>query len=87
VRYGYVDEAATVQDLYLAGEKAAAAAALPDDLMTATSLIGSESHVRERLAALTASGATTIVVMPLAQTTAGRVEAVEAVRAMIDDLA
>ncbi len=86
VRYGYVDEAATVQDLYLAGEKAAAAAALPDELMTATSLIGSESHVRERLAALTASGATTIVVMPLAQTTAGRVEAVEAVRGMLDEL-
>jgi F420-dependent oxidoreductase-like protein len=86
VRYGYVDEAATVQDLYLSGDKAGAAAALPDDLLTATSLIGTESHVRERLGALKASGATTIVVMPLSPTTAGRVESIEAVRAMLDDL-
>jgi F420-dependent oxidoreductase-like protein len=86
VCYGYVDEAATVQNLYLAGDKAAAAAALPEDLLTATALIGTESHVRERLAALTASGATTIAVMPLAPTTAGRIEAVEAVRGMLDGI-
>jgi F420-dependent oxidoreductase-like protein len=86
VRYGYVDEAATVQELYLSGDKAGAAAAVPEDLLTATSLIGTESHVRERLDALKASGATTIVVMPLSPTTAGRVEAIEAVRAMLDDL-
>ncbi len=87
VRYGYVDEAATVQDLYLSGDKAAAAAAIPDELLTSTSLIGSESHVRERLAAFAASGATTIVVMPLSPTTAGRVESIEAVRSMLDDVA
>jgi F420-dependent oxidoreductase-like protein len=86
VRYGYADEAATVQDLYLSGEKAAAAAALPEDLLTATSLIGTEAHVRERLGALKASGATTIVVMPLAPTTAGRVDSIEAVHAMMDEL-
>jgi F420-dependent oxidoreductase-like protein len=86
VRYGYVDEAATVQDLYLSGEKAAAAAALPEELLTATSLIGTEAHVRERLGALKASGVTTIVVMPLSPTTAGRVQAIEAVRAMLDEL-
>jgi alkanesulfonate monooxygenase SsuD/methylene tetrahydromethanopterin reductase-like flavin-dependent oxidoreductase (luciferase family) len=86
VRYGYVDEAATVQDLYLSGDKAAAAAALPEDLLTATSLIGTEAHVRERLGALKASGATTIIVWPLSPTTAGRVESVGAVRAMLDEL-
>jgi hypothetical protein len=42
--------------------------------------------VRERLAALKASGATTIIVMPLGQTTAARVEEVEAVKAMLDEL-
>jgi F420-dependent oxidoreductase-like protein len=87
VRYGYVDEAASVQDLYLSGEKAAAAAALPEELLTSTSLIGTEAHVRERLAAFTRSGATTIIVMPLAQTASGRVEAIEAVRGMLDELA
>ena len=87
VRYGYVDEAATIQDLYLSGDKAAAAAAVPDELLTSTSLIGTEAHVRERLAALAASGATTIVVMPLSPTTAGRIEAIEAVRGLLDELA
>jgi alkanesulfonate monooxygenase SsuD/methylene tetrahydromethanopterin reductase-like flavin-dependent oxidoreductase (luciferase family) len=87
VRYGYVDEAATVQDLYLSGDKAAAAEAVPDELLTSTSLIGTEAHVRERLAAFAASGATTIVVMPLSPTTAGRIEAIEAVRGMLDDIA
>ena len=75
-----------MQDRYLAGEKAAAAEAVPEELLTATSLVGTEAHVRERLAALTASGATTIVVMPLAPTTAGRVESIEAVRGMLDEL-
>jgi F420-dependent oxidoreductase-like protein len=86
VRYGFADEAARVQELYLSGEKAAAAAEVPDDLLTQTSLIGSESHIRERLAAFKASGATTIVVMPLSPTTSGRVEAIEAVRALLDDI-
>lgn len=86
VRYGYVDEAAEVQDRYLSGDKAAAAAALPEELMTSTALIGTEAHVRERLAAFTAAGATTIIVMPLAQTTAGRIESVEAVRGMLGEL-
>ncbi|RFA19073.1 LLM class F420-dependent oxidoreductase [Subtercola boreus] len=83
VRYGYGGEAERVQELYLAGEKTAAADALPDDLVLATSLIGTEAHVRERLAAFEASGATTLLVQPLAPTAAGRVESIEAVRAML----
>jgi alkanesulfonate monooxygenase SsuD/methylene tetrahydromethanopterin reductase-like flavin-dependent oxidoreductase (luciferase family) len=86
VRYGYVDEAERVQELYLAGEKAAAAAVLPEELLTSTALIGTEAHVRERLAAFKESGATTIIVMPLAQTSAARIESVEAARAMLNEL-
>ena len=87
VRYGYADEAATVQDLYLAGDKAAAAAALPDDLVESTALIGSEAQVRKTLAALTAAGVTTILATPLAPTPAARIEAMEAVRGMLDSAA
>jgi F420-dependent oxidoreductase-like protein len=86
VRYGFEDEAAIVQDLYLAGDKVAAAAAIPDDLVTATALIGSEAHVRDRLAAFTASGVTSILTVPLSPSPAGRVESIEAVRALLDDL-
>jgi F420-dependent oxidoreductase-like protein len=82
VRYGYADAAAEIQDLYLAGEKDAAAAAVPDDLVRATSLIGDEAHVRERLAALREAGVTTVLVQPLARTSAERIEHVEAARAL-----
>ena len=82
-RYGYGDEAARVQELYLAGEKAAAAAALPDDLVRDTALIGTESEVRERIAALVGAGMTTLMIAPLAPTREGRVEAVEAARSLV----
>ncbi|UFS59693.1 LLM class F420-dependent oxidoreductase [Subtercola endophyticus] len=83
VRYGYADEAARVQELYLAGEKDAAAEAVPEDLVRATALIGDETQVRDRLAAFEASGATTLLVQPLAQSPAGRIASIEAVRALV----
>lgn len=83
VRYGYPDEAARVQELYLAGEKAAAVAALPDELVTDTALIGTESEVRARIAAFVDAGVTTLMVAPVAPTSAGRVAAVEAARSML----
>ncbi|RFA07469.1 LLM class F420-dependent oxidoreductase [Subtercola boreus] len=83
VRYGYADDAARVQELYLAGEKAAAADAVPEDLVLASSLIGTESRVRERLAALAASGVTTVVAQPLAPSAAGRLASFEAARAAL----
>ena len=83
VRYGYAAEAEQVQNLYLAGEKTAAAGALPDDLVTATSLIGTEAHVRDRLAALAAAGVTTVLAQPLAPTAAGRIASFEAARAAL----
>jgi F420-dependent oxidoreductase-like protein len=83
VRYGYADEAARVQELYLAGEKAAAAAALPDELVRETALIGTESEVRSRVTALVGSGVTTLMIAPLAPTSEGRIAAVEAARSML----
>jgi F420-dependent oxidoreductase-like protein len=76
-RYGYEAEAQLIQDLYLAGKKDDAAAAVPRDLLTRTSLIGPEGHVVERLAALKGTGVTTITVMPLAPSHAGRVRLIE----------
>ncbi|HEY2643535.1 MAG TPA: LLM class F420-dependent oxidoreductase [Galbitalea sp.] len=87
VRYGYADEAAKVQDLYLAGDKVAAAEALPEELLTATALIGDEAHVRERLVALKNAGVTTVLTTPISPSAAGRLESIEAVRAILDSLA
>jgi alkanesulfonate monooxygenase SsuD/methylene tetrahydromethanopterin reductase-like flavin-dependent oxidoreductase (luciferase family) len=67
-RFGYPEAAKRIQDLYLAGQKEAEAA-VPEDLLVKTSLIGTERHVRDRLSALAASGVTTLTVRPLAPTT------------------
>jgi F420-dependent oxidoreductase-like protein len=56
--YGYADAARTIQDLYLAGDKDAAAAAVPAELLAGTTLIGPPSYVRERLATYRAAGVT-----------------------------
>jgi F420-dependent oxidoreductase-like protein len=64
-RYGYEAEAATIQDLYLAGRKDEAAAAVPAELLEQTSLVGPAGYVRERIEAYRAAGVTTLNVMPM----------------------
>ncbi|RVW06366.1 LLM class F420-dependent oxidoreductase [Rhodococcus spongiicola] len=83
-RYGYEEEAEKIQDLYLAGKKEEATAAVPDELVRAVSLIGTESFVKERVAAFEAAGVTTLTVAPLAADRAGRVAQVEKLRAIVD---
>ena len=78
--YGWEAEARTIQDLYLAGRKDEAAAAVPEEMLAAMSLIGPRSHVVERLAAFAQSGVTTLNVTPLAESSAGRVALVAAVK-------
>jgi F420-dependent oxidoreductase-like protein len=54
--YGFGDAARKVQDLYLGGLKDQAAAALPDALIDAVSIVGPPDVVRERLGAFQAAG-------------------------------
>jgi F420-dependent oxidoreductase-like protein len=60
-RYGYEDAARTVQDLYLAGRKAEAEAAIPDALVDEVALCGPRERIRERLAAHRQAGVTTLM--------------------------
>lgn len=83
VRYGYEAEAEKIQDLYLAGKKEEATAAVPDELVRSISLIGTESFVKERLAAFEAAGATTLNIHPIASDSAGRVKQVELLKSLI----
>ena len=85
-RFGYAEAARQIQDLYLAGQKKEAEAAVPEDLLVKTSLIGSEGHVRDRLSALAESGVTTLTVRPMAPDHAGRLRLVERLRALADEL-
>ena len=57
-RYGYVDEAVEIQDLYLDGKKDEAAAAVPADMLERTNLVGPAGYVKERLAAYKEAGVT-----------------------------
>jgi F420-dependent oxidoreductase-like protein len=79
-RYGYEAEAETIQELYLAGRKDEAAAAVPEDLVRATSLIGPESYVAERIAAFAEAGVTTITLQPMDDSRENRLRTVETMR-------
>jgi alkanesulfonate monooxygenase SsuD/methylene tetrahydromethanopterin reductase-like flavin-dependent oxidoreductase (luciferase family) len=74
VRYGFEAAAAEVQDLYLAGRREEAMAALPDGLIDAVTLCGPREHVRDRLAVYREAGVGTLGVTPLAFTAADRLE-------------
>ena len=60
VRYGYADAAEAIQTLYLAGDKGAAAAAVPDTLVNEIALCGPKERIAERLPLWQASPITTL---------------------------
>ena len=55
-RLGYEEAAIKIQDLYLDGKKAEAAAAVPDALVDDVALVGPEGRIRERLQAWKEAG-------------------------------
>jgi F420-dependent oxidoreductase-like protein len=65
--YGYEEEAARIQDLYLAGDKEGAAALVPTELLEECNLVGPASYVRERIAAFAESGVTHLNVVPVGE--------------------
>jgi F420-dependent oxidoreductase-like protein len=76
--YGFGDAAKTIQDLYLSGQKEAAAAAVPEALLEGLSLVGPAGFVRERVEAFRASGVTTLDVQPIGPNPTADVERVKA---------
>jgi F420-dependent oxidoreductase-like protein len=75
--YGFAEQARTIQELYLSGQKDAAAAAVPDRLLEGLSLVGPAGFVRERIDALRASGVTTLDLQPIGPDPVGDVERVK----------
>ena len=65
-RYGFEEAAEEVQELYLAGKKEEAAAALPDELIDTTTLVGPRDVIAERLAVYRDAGVGTLIVTPMA---------------------
>jgi F420-dependent oxidoreductase-like protein len=80
---GWEHEAIEIQELYLSGHKAEAAAKVPAELLEATSLVGPEGYVRERIAAYRDAGVTNLMVRPAVDP----VGTVTTMRALVDDVA
>jgi F420-dependent oxidoreductase-like protein len=62
-RYGYEAAANTIQDFYLAGNKADAVSAVPNELVDDVSLCGPKARIRERLSIWQNSPVTTLNMM------------------------
>jgi len=86
-RYGYESEAKEIQDLYLAGRKADAASAVPDELVEAVTLMGDEASVARQLDELEAAGVRTLLLNPLAGEPEERVDQVRRLARMVRDRA
>lgn len=75
-RYGYEAEAEVIQDLYLAGHRKEAIAAVPDALVDDLALVGPAGHIREQLSIWKQCPIATLIVEPT------RVETVEEIAAL-----
>lgn len=82
-RYGYGEVADRIQELYLSGRKAEAVAAVPDELVRNTSLIGPRSLIAERIASYADAGVTTLLVGPLTGEPAEALRYVEELRELV----
>lgn len=71
VRMGFADAAAEVQERYLAKDYDGARAAVPLEFLDATSLLGPEERIAERMTAFAEAGVTTLSVAPFADPAAG----------------
>ncbi|WP_030252109.1 LLM class F420-dependent oxidoreductase [Streptomyces violens] len=77
-RMGYEQAATEIQEKYLAGEKDAAAAAVPHELIDSTTLLGSVERIAERMQAYAAAGVTTLTLSPAGFTLEERIAALRA---------
>jgi F420-dependent oxidoreductase-like protein len=73
--YGFEEEAERVQELYLAGRKDEAKAALSDELLDTVCLCGTAQTVSDRLGAYADAGVDTLLVNPIGATVGERVDA------------
>ncbi|MFI6286268.1 LLM class F420-dependent oxidoreductase [Streptomyces sp. NPDC051018] len=77
-RMGYEKEAAEIQDKYLSGDKAGAAAAVPHRLIDSIALLGSVERIAERMQAYAEAGVTTLTLSPAGFTLDERIAALRA---------
>ena len=64
-RFGFAKEAAGVQSLFLEGKRDEAYKAIPDELVAATSLVGTEDEVADQVARFEAAGVDRLIASPI----------------------
>lgn len=76
-RAGFEEEAISVQRHWLAGDRAAAVRAVPDEMATLTSFVGDDALVRRRIQAFAGAGITTLWPEVTGPTVEARLESLE----------
>jgi F420-dependent oxidoreductase-like protein len=82
-RFGFEDAAREVQSLYQDGKREEAYDAIPDELVEATSLIGSEEEVGERLRRFVDTGVDRLIVTPVHPAPDERMRTIERLAALV----
>jgi hypothetical protein len=85
-KYGYGEAAENIQNLYLAGRKSEAEAAIPQSYLDATSLVGDEAFIRDRLQIYREAGVTSLSVAFLGTTTKERVKNCHAMKNILEKI-
>jgi alkanesulfonate monooxygenase SsuD/methylene tetrahydromethanopterin reductase-like flavin-dependent oxidoreductase (luciferase family) len=82
-RFGFEEDALRVQSLFLDGKREEAFAAIPEELVDATSLIGSEAEVAERIERFATIGIDRLICSPVQVDPAERKHTVERLAATV----
>ncbi len=84
-RFGFGEVADEVQSLYLDGKRDDAYKAIPDELVAATSLIGSEDEVAERLTSFGRIGVDRLICSPVQLDKQQRLHTIERLAALVGE--
>ena len=82
-RFGFGEVADEVQSLFLDGRREEAYAAIPDELVDATALIGTEDEVSARIEKLAAAGVDRLICSPVHTDRAQRLHTIERIAALV----
>lgn len=85
-RQGYGELTARVQALWREGRRTEAAAAIPDDFVLKSNLLGTDDMVRARIRVYRDAGVTTLRVQPAGETLAKRVETLGRLVALVREV-
>jgi F420-dependent oxidoreductase-like protein len=82
-RFGFGEVADEVQSLYLDGKREEAFAAIPDELVSATSMIGTEEEVAARVKAFEEQGVDRLIVSPVHGSPEERLHTIQRLSALV----